>query len=99
MRNIDKQAFVTCAAVVKNNKILLLLRNETANPRAHLKWELPGGKIEFGEHPEDTAIRETLEEAGIKIKVDKILPFVQNSYWTMNGEDCKQYVLSTFVLI
>lgn len=33
------------------------------------KWLQPGGHIEGMELPEETAVRETLEETGIKIKV------------------------------
>jgi 8-oxo-dGTP pyrophosphatase MutT (NUDIX family) len=30
--------------------------------------EIPGGKVERGESPRDAAVRETLEEVGIKVK-------------------------------
>ena len=31
-------------------------------------WAPPGGKVEFGERPEETVIREAIEETGLKIK-------------------------------
>lgn len=33
------------------------------------RWTQPGGHIEAGEIPEETAVRETYEETGIKIKI------------------------------
>lgn len=49
------------------------------------KWVLPKGIVEEGESPEDTAIREVLEETGIKARIiKKIIPDVRYVY-TKNG--------------
>ena len=40
------------------NEILLIYRNGV--------WDLPKGKIEFGESYEDAALREVAEETGVK---------------------------------
>lgn len=52
------QRITVKAIIEKNNQILLL--NDLKG-----KWELPGGKIEFGEDPTEALKRELKEELGI----------------------------------
>lgn len=52
-----------CALVDKDNRILIAQRPE-GKSMAGL-WEFPGGKIEPGERPEQTLVRELSEELGI----------------------------------
>lgn len=47
----------------EDGKILSVSRGAGANI-----WALPGGKAELGETPQENAIRECLEETGIKVK-------------------------------
>ena len=37
------------------------------------KWGLPAGYAEAGERPEETAVRETLEETGLQVAIDEFL--------------------------
>ena len=46
----------------RDDKILLLQR---AGAHGENTWAIPGGKLDFGEMPENGATRETLEETGI----------------------------------
>ena len=61
---------VVCTLVVNNDRILLLKRNEDPGKG---KWGLPGGHVQRGDDIYDSAIRETAEEAGISIEIDRIL--------------------------
>ena len=52
------------------NQILCALRSPEMNlPNL---WEFPGGKIEIGEKPEETLVREIKEELGCIIKADEL---------------------------
>ncbi len=63
--------------VVHKNKIILQQRNDPGT-KFHKKWALPGGIIQFGEHPKETLIRRALEEIGIYVEVTDMIPIVQN---------------------
>jgi len=52
--------------IIKDNKVLLTKR-KNAN-RFNNMWTNPGGKIEPDETPENAAIREVMEETGLKTK-------------------------------
>src|SRR5690606_10289708 len=56
-----------CALVDADGRVLLAQRPE-GKSLAGL-WEFPGGKVEQGETPEETLIRELQEEVGITTKV------------------------------
>lgn len=73
-----------CALVDTDNRILLAQRPE-GKSLAGL-WEFPGGKVEAGETPEETLVRELEEELGIRTKVACLAPltFASHSYETFH---------------
>lgn len=67
-----------CAWVEKDDKVLMLLRagkGEFASD-GYGTWSLPGGWLEMGEEPWDTAVRETHEETSVVVSPVKELGFV-----------------------
>lgn len=52
--------------LIKNNKIVVIKYKKGNRKEGY--YDIPGGKIEEGESPKQTAIREMKEETGINIK-------------------------------
>lgn len=67
-----------CALIDADGRVLLAQRPE-GKSMAGL-WEFPGGKMEAGERPERTLIRELNEELGIRVKEDCLAPFAFASH-------------------
>lgn len=62
---------VTCAIILKGDKILVTQRSEKMS--LPLKWEFPGGKMELNETAECCLHREIKEELNLKINILKRL--------------------------
>jgi len=73
-----------CALIDTDGRILLAQRPEGKNLAG--LWEFPGGKVEKGETPEETLVRELEEELGIKTKVPCLAPltFASHTYETFH---------------
>ena len=79
-------SLVVAAAIVRDTRILLARRYQPELPEAHLKWELPGGKVKLEESPHDALTREIHEELGAEIRIVRLLPHVQsNIYHSKKG--------------
>jgi 8-oxo-dGTP diphosphatase len=75
-----KRFDVVCAIIELNGKILI---GQRSAPRQHAGfWELPGGKIDPGETPQDALSREIMEELGVTVEVGKRLSMVVHEYKT-----------------
>ncbi|MGC8654835.1 MAG: NUDIX hydrolase [Candidatus Kryptoniota bacterium] len=60
------------ALTMDKDNVLMIKRGD---PPYENSWALPGGHLEFGEKLEDAAVRETFEETGIRVMVDKFISF------------------------
>lgn len=69
---------VACALVDADGRVLIARRPE-GKPMAGL-WEFPGGKVEEGERPEATLIRELKEELGIDVTEACLAPLTFASH-------------------
>lgn len=69
---------VACALIDADKRVLIAKRPE-GKGMAGL-WEFPGGKVESGERPEDTLIRELHEELGITVKEPCLAPLTFASF-------------------
>jgi 8-oxo-dGTP diphosphatase len=67
-----------CALIDPDGRVLIAQRPE-GKAMAGL-WEFPGGKVESGERPEESLIRELKEELGIVVKEDCLAPLTFASH-------------------
>jgi 8-oxo-dGTP diphosphatase len=72
---------VAACALVDTDTRVLIAQRPAGRPMAGL-WEFPGGKVEAGERPETTLIRELREELGIIVDEQCLAPltFASHSY-------------------
>jgi 8-oxo-dGTP diphosphatase len=59
------ESTIAGAVVVHEGQVLLVRR---AVPEGDLVWQFPAGKVDPGETPEEAAVREALEEAGVVVE-------------------------------
>jgi 8-oxo-dGTP diphosphatase len=69
---------IACALIDPDGRVLLAQR-PPGKAMGGL-WEFPGGKVDSGETPEETLIRELQEELGITVKEACLAPFAFASH-------------------
>lgn len=74
-----KLLLVVAAALVDADGRVLIAQRPEGKQLAGL-WEFPGGKVEAGERPEDTLIRELAEELTITVKEPCLAPLTFASH-------------------
>ncbi len=60
---------ISGCAIIEDKKLLLLWKIKQKH------YEFPGGKVEVGEHPEQTALREAKEELGVAVDLLRSLGY------------------------
>lgn len=73
--------------IVREGKILLTQYNAVTFEGLPITgWTLPGGGIEIGEQPEETAVREVAEETGYRVEINR-LAGVHTAYFPHRSGD------------
>jgi 8-oxo-dGTP diphosphatase len=70
----DKPEVAVGAVVLRDGELLLVRRGH--GPAAG-EWSLPGGRVRFGEELREATVRETREETGIDVVVERFLGWVE----------------------
>jgi len=91
LKKVFKLIYAAGGLIQKDDAYLFIFRLK--------KWDLPKGKIDMGESPEEAAIRECEEECGItKLTITKILEPTYHIYEHKGGYALKKtfwYAMST----
>ncbi len=92
---MEKSTFPIVIALIKNhqNKILMAKRDEPELAYAHGRWEFIGGGIDFGEQPEEALVREVKEEAGVDVKIIRLLPKILTRVWELGNGNRHQIIM------
>jgi 8-oxo-dGTP diphosphatase len=75
-----KKTVRVVGAVIMNEKDEVLCALRSPDMSLPNLWEFPGGKIEEGEAPEETLVREIKEELGCTIQVQEKIEEVHHEY-------------------
>lgn len=67
---IPHRVVVSCKAIILHNDKVLIIKQFH---KGQSYWDLPGGKMEYGEKPEETVVREVKEETGLDVAVGRLL--------------------------
>jgi 8-oxo-dGTP diphosphatase len=80
MSDVNLTLVVACALVDTDRRVLIAQR--PPGKAMEGLWEFPGGKVEPGERPEQTVIRELHEELGIAVSEPCLAPltFASHAY-------------------
>ncbi len=83
----------TCAAIVESGHVLLVQQGR--GPSAG-RWTLPGGRLDAGETLVEAAVREALEETGLRVEIDALIGVY--SYMGRSGRECARFCFSAGVV-
>lgn len=68
MTEVAQVTRVAAYGLLVRDQQILLCRNSAQLPAHAGRWTLPGGGLEFGEHPQAAVVRELREETGLAVR-------------------------------
>jgi len=86
---------IAVRAIIREDEKVLLLRRSEGRPSILGKYELPGGKLEYGEQPEDALVRYIKDEADLETKTAQLFDVM--TYIDHDDRDL-QYVLILYLV-
>ncbi len=86
---------IAVRAIIRKDEKTLLLRRANGRPTILGKYELPGGKLEYGEQPEDALARYLETETGLTIQTAQLFDVL--SYVDHDDRDL-QYVFILYLV-
>jgi 8-oxo-dGTP diphosphatase len=96
---MEKQFFFsTKALIIKENKFLAMYFMVDGKK----VWDLPGGRMEFGETAEETLTREIKEELGVQIKPIKLVDtwnYMRDEFFQITGVIYHSEIVSGKIVI
>lgn len=92
---MEKISKLIVLGLIENSsgEVLISQRIDPNVKEANHKWDLIGGKNEYGESLEDTIVREAVEEAGLKIEVIEMIPQSVSHIWKNKDNNLHVIVL------
>lgn len=85
----------TASIIIIDDKRILLVKR--AIEPAKGEWDLPGGFVEEHEHPENTILREGMEELGVTLKIMKFLGIFMDRYGYGGGSTLNLYYVGNII--
>ncbi len=86
-----RRPFLAADVIIRHGRGVVLVKRKNEPYRG--KWALPGGFVEYGEKVEHAAVREAMEETGLKVKLKKLV-----GVYSAPGRDPRGHVVSVCFL-
>ncbi|HTK07424.1 MAG TPA: NUDIX domain-containing protein [Ktedonobacteraceae bacterium] len=80
---MSKRPYVGVGVIIRKGEQVLLMKRQ--NSHGDGTWSMPGGHVEFGESPEECAVREVEEETGVLI-ADVTFLTITNDLFEVEGK-------------
>lgn len=89
---MDNVFYIAVKALIFHGEKFLLIKRSQKARGDYYYWEFPGGRLEFGESPNDALSREIMEETGLQAKT--ICPI---NTWSFFKDDNTEVIGITFL--